>query len=266
MEYHRLEGLMKKYFAVSDVHSFYSSWMHSLKEKGFERLNPDHYVIICGDLFDRGNNSLKCLNFVTDLAKENRLIYVRGNHEDLLSTCVSELKRSYDVSRHHITNGTIKTIAHLVGVTDYDIICRCFDWKVFDKKMNDVLSFIDDNSVDYFELGDTIFVHGWVPTTTDEEGNEIIHANFRDGGWKEARWANGMAQWRKKLIPEGKTVVCGHWHTSYGWSNIDRICSEWDADAVFDTYIKPGIVALDACTAHTGKINCVVFNEKGKMI
>ena len=46
---------MIKYFCSSDVHSFYTEWMLALASKGFDINNPEHKIIVCGDLFDRGD-------------------------------------------------------------------------------------------------------------------------------------------------------------------------------------------------------------------
>ena len=46
---------MKKYFIVTDVHSFYKIMLDTLNVKGFDVNNNEHYLILCGDL----NTSLK---------------------------------------------------------------------------------------------------------------------------------------------------------------------------------------------------------------
>ena len=63
------------------------------------------------------------------------------------------------------------------------------------------------------------------------------------------------------IIEPDKTIVCGHWHTSWGHSRINRSCSEWGADAIFTPFYAYGIIAIDACTAYSGKINCIAFDE-----
>lgn len=239
--------------------------MLSLHEKGFEENNLEHKIIICGDLFDRGDQSIECYEFVKRMKDQNRLIYIRGNHEDLLIRCVSELTHNRHIGHHHISNGTIKTLSHFMNCSEYDILCNCIDYKIFKNVTDNLLSFIDNTSIDYFELGDKIFVHGWVPTTSDEDNYEVIDINWREGDWEHARWECGFDAWRCKLIPEGKTVVCGHWHTSYGWSEF-RGRSEWGNDAEFIPFIDNGIIAVDACTAYTHLVNVVVFNERGDLI
>lgn len=48
-----------KYFVISDIHIFYTEMMTSLISNGFDIQNPDHKVIICGDPFDRGCETIK---------------------------------------------------------------------------------------------------------------------------------------------------------------------------------------------------------------
>ena len=82
---------MKKYFVVADVHSFYKIMLDTLNAKGFDVNNNEHYLILCGDLFDRGNEPKELFEFVQSLG--DRFIYVRGNHDDLLIECVEELSK-----------------------------------------------------------------------------------------------------------------------------------------------------------------------------
>ena len=76
-----------------------------------------------------------------------------------------------------------------------------------------------------------------------------------------ARWINGMDAAKAEIIEEGKTIVCGHWHCSYGHSEYEGIGSEFGPDADFTPYYAQGIIALDACTAHSGRVNVVVLED-----
>ena len=262
---------MKKYFAVGDVHSFYNDWMQALKEKGFDQNNKEHYVIVCGDLFDRGDQSIECYEFMVNMMSEGRGIYVRGNHEDLLNECLEGLTKGSNVGSHHLSNGTITTITSFMGLPSiYDVLCQTYDKDKFIEVKSRIQSFID-TSVDYFELGNTVFVHGWVPTTCDEDRTMIVHSNWRDGDWKQARWENGMEMFHFGITPpDVSTVVCGHWHTSFAWSKYKHKGSEWDYDAIFDTYVDKHegnkIIALDGCVAYTRTVNCEVFDEEGNLL
>ena len=77
---------MKKLFVVSDVHSFYTQLIKVLNEKGFDKNNPEHWFVSCGDLLDRGPESQQCLKFVNSL---ERKILIRGNHEDLMEEAIN---------------------------------------------------------------------------------------------------------------------------------------------------------------------------------
>ena len=69
---------MIKYFCSSDIHSFYTEWMLALNSKGFDINNPEHKIIVCGDLLDRGDETVECIEFMQRLVSENRAIYIRA--------------------------------------------------------------------------------------------------------------------------------------------------------------------------------------------
>ena len=66
---------------------------------------------------------------------------------------------------------------------------------------------------------------------------------------------------KHRIIEEGKTVVCGHYHTSYGHARIDHSCSEWDVDADFSPFRAEGVWAIDGCVAYSQKVNCIVIED-----
>lgn len=266
---------MIKYFCCSDIHSFFEEWMDALTENGFELNNPDHHIVICGDLFDRGPDAVKCYEFVKTMTFFKRCHYVRGNHEDLLCDFYHDLKYQNWIGHHHFSNGTVDTVVQLLGLSNkYDLLHNLYSREHFEKSMTDILDFFQDNCVDYFEAGDHIFVHGWVPCTSEDkviyhgqkEFNSVYPEwpdNFdtveRDKMWEAARWINGMLAWAQGMRLEGKTIVCGHWHASFGNSRIHGHGEEFGPTACFDTFIDKGIVALDGCTAISGKVNCYVL-------
>ena len=54
---------------ASDIHSFYTPFIKELNKTGFDLNNEEHILIICGDLFDRGSESLKLYEFIKSLPK-----------------------------------------------------------------------------------------------------------------------------------------------------------------------------------------------------
>lgn len=257
--------MSKKFFATSDVHSFLDELMVALNEKGFEKENPDHILCVCGDLFDRGPKARELFEFIKELQTQDRLIYVTGNHESLLFDCMSEIYNGRIPGSHHRHNGTIDTICQFCGQSEWIIYDPTWRDKIFEI-MQPVLDFISDNCIDYAEIGDFVLVHGWVPCYQGLD-------DFRDAtsdDWERSRWNNGMEMWKNpKCRVEGKTVIVGHWHCSYAWSHIEQKYKEFpqknhkDFQYSFQPWIKEGIIALDACCAYSGKLNCIVIDEDG---
>ena len=251
-----------KYFIVADVHGFYRELMEALDQAGFDRENKDHTFVSLGDLLDRGHYPLQCLQFVNGL---KRKILIRGNHEDLLE----ELLCRKEFLSHDFQNGTADTVLDLFTLTNSSRRSR----KVFDDVANnaDLKKYLS-SVVDYAEVGDNVFVHGWIPCDT---GTEYYSPSFykkiedwKGGNWNHARWYNGMEAWHQGVKIDEKTIFCGHWHTSYGHSKFEgdgvefpnlRSTNPEHRRANFDPFVADGIVAMDGCTVYTRKVNCYVL-------
>ena len=256
------------YFVCSDIHSYYSIFINELIKQGFDKTNKNHYLIICGDLFDRGDESKELLEWVLDFNKTGRLIFIKGNHEQLLLDCLEELKNNYSISLHHLHNGTINTIVQLTDYPIQELLIHNYDYSIIEQKLKSLLDLID-NAKNYYELDKYIFVHGWVPYTlqdsydpTQKEGEfscvmvPEIKLDAEDFMWKHAAWYNGMLEWHKGIKIPNKIIVCGHWHTSFGNYNYHNIGSgEFEEDSSFEPFIDECIIALDSCVAFSNKIN-----------
>ena len=55
---------MKKYFICSDIHSDYNALMNAIKENGFDINNDNHILVVAGDIFDRGEDSVKVYEYL----------------------------------------------------------------------------------------------------------------------------------------------------------------------------------------------------------
>ena len=40
---------------------------------------------MCGDAFDRGKDAVRVYKYLKELHSKGKLIYIRGNHEDLIA-------------------------------------------------------------------------------------------------------------------------------------------------------------------------------------
>ena len=228
-----------KLFVTSDIHSFFTPFKAALDEAGFESGNSEHLLVICGDCFDRGNESCDLYKYLK--ATPNKII-VKGNHEELLEECI---KRGMPYM-HDYSNGTYKTICDLGGMSHGRDFSECcvITWNIVKPLL--------DQMVDYYETKKFVFVHSTIPLKEDWR---LAHAQE----WKDARWSNPFEFWEQVKI-ENKTVIFGHWHTSWARTR-DEICSEWGPDSCFEPYDGGDFIGLDACTAYTKKVNVLVLED-----
>lgn len=291
--------MMKKYFVCSDIHGFYTEWMLSLKEAGFDTNNNEHILIILGDIFDRGSEPWKVYKFIRSLPEE-RIILVKGNHEYLLLELV---ERKY-ACEHDVHNGTYDTLISLskdpykirlewlkknkdkftesldsfeAYKSSLGIFERAFK-KLFDnKKINEIVEWIKSPKwLNYYELGQYIFVHSFIPLLNpNHSGIGLYFPMWREQAnekmWYEATWGCPWKIYQNGCFKEeeknGKILVCGHWHTSDIYNNLlyknepsKRL--KINQNPIFKSELFPGLIGIDACTALTRKVNTLVIHEE----
>lgn len=256
---------MPKFFVCSDIHSFYTPLKKALDEKGFDPNNEDHWLIVCGDAFDRGGESYEVLTFLMQL---ERKILIRGNHDDLLEECCMREWAEW----HDISNGTEKTINDLGGAGEgypFDTCCQ--------RTWNRTAAY-RASLVNYFETQNYIFVHGWIPCEVYYHGKgepkpwwadkksfeyKPDWRNSNDVEWESARWINGIMRAYDGIIEPGKTIVCGHWHCSFGYAlDSEYEIEEFGQSSIWEPWYHDGCIAIDRCTAHTGQCNVIVLEDE----
>lgn len=186
---------MKKYYVASDIHGFFSEWMMALKDNGFDENNQEHIIILCGDIIDRGNESEKIINFLYDFPKERRIL-IYGNHEELF---LDMIYRGYPRG-HDMTNGTYNTYKDLFK-TD-----QIMSIEEFEKSK---LCKLIEQTIDYYETKNYIFVHSWIPQDYLGYYNEYWNQGTSDL-WHRARWCDSIKEYFKNMNKTGKTIVSGH--------------------------------------------------------
>ena len=247
-----------KYYVVSDVHGFYSKFHNALAASGYFDDTEPHKLIVLGDLFDRGREANELQDFILELMDRDEVILIRGNHEDLFVDLVTtDAGVAY---KHHKHNGTYDTALQLTGIDSAEAFARCFAFAETAQETPYYRRIIPAMR-DYFETRNYVFVHGWIPCIR-ENGVYSYYSNWRDAPpceWDKARWYNGIDAARTCM--EEKTIVCGHWHASYGHAKYEKRGSEFGVDADFSPYHAPGVIAIDACTAHSGQMNVIVLKD-----
>ena len=288
---------MKKYFVCSDIHGFYKEWVTSLKEASFDKDNPNHHLIVLGDIFDRGLETWKIYRFLKGFPQE-RLILVKGNHEDLL---INLVKKQYPDS-YDFSNGTYQTLVTLskdprkveqewilTHINEYEDthemyveankIYQSSYKKLFNnKKLNEIIEWLNSPIwKDYYELDKYIFVHSFIPLRilnpafmTVEYNpnwrNDSTEAEIFESKW-DCPYRPFLAGLFDEEIKQGKILVCGHWHTSDFYNELlykDNPEKQLDIrtnNPIFKSDKYPNLIGIDGCTALTHKVNVLVIEE-----
>lgn len=241
---------MKKYFVFSDAHSCYTSLINALIAKGFDENNSEHFLISLGDNFDRGDESYEMLQFIKKYIELNRIVLVRGNHETLM---LEMLKRKKALA-HDYHNRTLRTYWDLSASDIFEF-----------ENLNDTnvlkqFKYIDKYSTWYYELGQYIFVHGFIPCLTKFDINSgYYEPTALKGGyltrkdWDNASWINGFKAYTKGLKIANKTLVCGHIGTYLMHGDKTNFGEYRSPDGDF--------IGIDGTTAYSGIVNVLVIDE-----
>ena len=248
-----------KFFVSSDIHSAFTPWMKALNDAGFDVNNPEHKIIVCGDLFDRMDESKQVYKFAKEMLEKDKLIYIKGNHEQLLIDCC---ERGYPLS-HDFNNGTAATIYDLGYGDDFDDRCTYTL-----KKMQPLFK----KMVNYYETRRYIFVHSFIPVINKDSLPAYYVRNRRfefNPDWRnasqkdfdDATWGNPFDMIERGFNKTSKVLVFGHWSTESQWAK-DEGRKEFDRHAKFDTYYGDGFIALDSTVAMSNKINVIVIEDE----
>lgn len=104
----------KKLFVVSDIHGYLPPLQAALASAGFDKNDPSHIFVCCGDLFDKDNLNKALLDYISGL---QRKILILGDREDALSeiseipeslrTTIRNMKDYYETERYLFVHGWI---------------------------------------------------------------------------------------------------------------------------------------------------------------
>ena len=256
-----------KYFIVSDIHSFCSELKSALWKAGFNKRNKDHTLIVCGDVFDRGSETVELYKFLTSIPKK-RCILIKGNHELLYEEL---LEKSFPES-HDFSNHTADTFCQIAGY-DPEILTPKY-WRKFDDvpherirqawqeiltevKQSPITTWLQSNRWKYWhEVGNYIFVHSFIPLKNLDHMPAYYTYNRKFGyfkDWREtatnfeledATWGCPYQQYIdgyfKEEAANGKILVCGHWVVTDFRQHINN---KWSEDT--SIYKFENIIGLD---------------------
>jgi len=273
---------IKTWFVVSDIHGFFVELRDALRLAGYQKRNKEHGLIICGDIFDRGPDALAVYNFIQSIPKSRRIL-IRGNHELLYKELLEkDFPESHDFSNH--TVDTFCQIAEQECQYDFDCIEEYFKydgmsliysmyrgepdetpvkqhWKKVLKvvKNHPITKFIfSDEWINYYELDNYILVHSWIPVGSYDGLPayyiENRHFEYRDDWrnatqteWDDSTWGCPWRMVKAGLNKTGKTIVCGHWHTSDFFKNLKNKTYETGQAPI---YYSKDLIGID-CGVYT---------------
>lgn len=246
------KGANMKFYVMSDLHGFYTLAIKALTDAGFYDDQSSKKLILLGDCFDRGNEARAMESWLLKLLDDPDAILIKGNHEDLFEDLL--LKDFGQPRSHHVSNGTYDTALQLTG---FDLGMAQVARTTFVKTAmaTPYYKTIIPAMRDYYETEHYIFVHGYLP-----EQRDWYNADAQE--WRDAGWINGMAA--SQLYHPDKTVVCGHWHASWGHAKIEKSAPEFGPGADFTPYFGEHVIGIDACTAYSKFVNCLVLEDNEK--
>ena len=252
-----------KYFVVSDIHSFYTELKYALDRAGFDKTNKDHTLIVIGDVFDRGNETLEVYKFLSSIPKK-RCILIKGNHEFLFRDL---LNKDYPES-HDFSNHTVDTFCQIAHRDIGDLHCGDVSWKEITDyvKSSKIWAWLKSKQwVNYFEVGPYIFTHSFIPVQIKEQYKQALWIygpynlsgkafnywedwrNAEDYVWEDATWGDPIDYYKAGLFDEeskkGKILVVGHWHTSDFFKRLANIKS-YD-QPIHEIYRSKDFIGMD---------------------
>lgn len=85
-------------YACSDIHGNYDIWKQ-IKDY----MKPEDKMFFIGDAIDRGKDGVFIMN---DIIKDDRITYIKGNHEDMFAKCVPHfIEGHFDNQSNWYDNG-----------------------------------------------------------------------------------------------------------------------------------------------------------------
>lgn len=288
-----------KYFVISDLHGYYTLFKKSLDQCGYSIKNPNHTLVVLGDIFDRGEECREIYKFLKSIPKD-RVVLVRGNHDYLLFRLLRQ-DLPDDIG---YANGTVSTVCQMAykskesfkakyqSIKDLDY-ARYFTgsttnilrakWQTIVKRAlaSDMYKwFTSSQWVNYWEIDKFVGVHSFVPVNSKEWCiyNRLLSRiyygetqyfspklDWREASstaWELATWGCPYVYMDEGFFPEEgeKTLICGHYRTDAFHNHYEPETSE---SGDFSIYYSKKIIAIDGTVAYSKRANVLIIDENG---
>lgn len=266
--------MRKKIFAISDVHGHYKEMINALNESGYDENNDNHLLVVCGDIFDRGTESLSIYKYLKKLTNKNKAIVIKGNHETMFIDYLSGKSVSPFNYLHNGTNETLADFLHQTAPFEmWCILSNEYDEptygtfvmfiesarKQINKEYPELLEWLQ-NLPYYYETKNYIFTHGAIDTNAiDWHEPHCIRYHYVD--WKALMWDNGEF-FCKDVKNTDKKIVIGHFGTEQLRKMYPNLTTKDYGNKYDILYRDDGkIIALDTATVLSRKVNVLVIED-----
>lgn len=257
-----------KFFVVSDIHGHYNELRRDLNKAGFRQTNDDHMLIVCGDSFDRGEQSYEVYKWLHKLVKKGKAIVLRGNHTSFFEGVLNCSERGFNF-QHNGVDKTIDSFMHRTKAFEMYLIENNLVWG--QNAFDDFIKVVSDSILKefpnireelkslpfYFETEHYVFTHGMVDYTRPD---------WHLSDWNECVWAR-PEDFIFYQNNTGKHLVVGHLNSSLvKWTRLhltadgyDTYSYEPDNQIYYDEYIDTYF--LDSCSILSKRINVLVIED-----
>lgn len=225
-----------KLFVVSDIHGYYNILIKELNDAKFDQLNPNHLLIVVGDLFDRGPNSKEVYEYLKDLHDKKKAIIIKGNHDKFIEELFEGNHKR--VLFNCIHNGFDETLISLFNL-DY-INYNDEDVKNLDKE---IYEFVRKLPL-YYETKNYIFVHAGIDPLIENWKNTDEHTLLWDSKF-----------YSKKVNNTSKKVIFGHTRTN----QIRKFLALDKFD--FSFYEKTDKIGIDTNVVISDRIGVLILDD-----
>lgn len=233
-----------KYFVISDIHAHYDALTSSLKRHGYDSNNCNHHLIVLGDLFDRGKQTSKVLDYLYKLYKDKKTTIILGNHDSFLLDFLNG--DSTKVMFNAYYNGFGETLYSLsrIKLTNNNIdIIR----EEINKRYPFLLAWLKEFPL-FIELDKYIFVHGGIDGSKNNWRKQLSRDDFI---WSQ----------EDKMPPvPGKIVVAGHKRIpTINYKNIDYQKLFKTNPKAFDILYLDKKILIDRFVEVTNQLNVLIL-------
>lgn len=219
---------------ISDIHGCLEEFMQLLEAVGYTP-NKDQ-LVLAGDYVDRGPKSREVMDMIMDLAKNEHVVVLRGNHDERFRTLIQD--GNMDVYDLFLSYGGMETLASYGFDAQKDSMKDIIP--SMRRKYADHFAFINETAY-FYEIEHFIFVHaGLNPKVAD---------------WK-SQPLDDFLSIRELFVHSptnvGKRVIFGHTVTTkiHGKANI------WFSDDK---------IGIDGGCAMGNRLNCLEITSVGEM-